>query len=691
MFAAAAFAAANTLPAFALNQRETVAAVGTHAAPILNGTIGESWRGGSHVSLAWDLPNGRPAREATDVYLLVDTHTLYVAFDATQHGPIIAGQRANNIGEGSDDEVHVTIWPAGNNGFRYDFISTPLGTRYQYSTENDAYTPQWTAGARLRDDGYSVTMAIPLDAMRIDPQVPWSLQLWRTESKSGEQYVWSHAAGQTSPQDSSYAGKLTGISAFVKAKLPKPRVGVYALGQLASAAGGGDTSRVGLDAALPFTPTASALVTIHPDFSNVEVDQQTIAPTAFTRTYAEVRPFFNQGSNLYQNTSCYGCPGIQPLYTPNVPTPRRGFAIEGVQGPLSFGTYSAIGDGRSDQASGLGLRTDDHRFFLGETSTWTNIAASAGAAPIHDTATTFTGSFNDHRHWQAYVDYGFDRGTNVLAAAQGQYEDAGVAWYTKDDFDAFTMRKLGTYYSPVDGYVQLPDIAGYSGQINHTFRFASRSLLSEVDLNLFVDNYESSTRGTNLFDADENLYAVFKNRFDVGIGTGGSGAAVIGDVLRPYNQDGIRIDYDRNKPTQDTLLFGTGHYAAGYLNAWTRIGAVPIAKRAVVTVEADDTNWTGDGLVLKQWLERAGVTWTLSSDSTFAFGVRKIIGAPPPSGPTPLTATATAVNQVNLSMSLAIHQRSNELYFAYGDPNQVTTLPAFIVKFIHYFGAQKGT
>ena len=37
------------------------------------------------------------------------------------------------------------------------------------------------------------------------------------------------------------------------------------------------------------------------------------------------------------------------------------------------------------------------------------------------------------------------------------------------------------------------------------------------------------------------------------------------------------------------------------------------------------------------------------------------------------------------------HVGQDELYLVYGDPNQLNTLPAFIVKFVHYFGAQKGT
>lgn len=33
----------------------------------------------------------------------------------------------------------------------------------------------------------------------------------------------------------------------------------------------------------------------------------------------------------------------------------------------------------------------------------------------------------------------------------------------------------------------------------------------------------------------------------------------------------------------------------------------------------------------------------------------------------------------------------DELYLVYGDPNQLSTLPALIFKFVHYFGADTGT
>ena len=131
---------------------------------------------------------------------------------------------------------------------------------------------------------------------------------------------------------------------------PKPRVGVYGLGALGSPASGLTTSRAGADFSLPITQTASLFGTVHPDFSNVEVDQSTISPTAFPRFFTEVRPFFTQANNYFDNFDCDACPGLSNLYSPNIPTPREGFAAAGHQGQLQFAAFDAVGDGRSDAA-----------------------------------------------------------------------------------------------------------------------------------------------------------------------------------------------------------------------------------------------------------------------------------------------------------------------------------------------------
>ena len=66
-----------------------------------------------------------------------------------------------------------------------------------------------------------------------------------------------------------------------------------------------------------------------------------------------MRPFFTQAASFYNQFNCNACPNIQSLYTPAIPTPAQGYAVEGKQGQFGFASFDAIGDNRNDIASAL--------------------------------------------------------------------------------------------------------------------------------------------------------------------------------------------------------------------------------------------------------------------------------------------------------------------------------------------------
>jgi hypothetical protein len=49
------------------------------------------------------------------------------------------------------------------------------------------------------------------------------------------------------------------------------------------------------------------------------------------------------------------------------------------------------------------------------------------------------------------------------------------------------------------------------------------------------------------------------------------------------------------------------------------------------------------------------------------------------------------VNATNLSFGFSRRFAHDEVYAVYGDASQLTTYPAMQLKWIHYFGAEKGT
>lgn len=656
----------------------TAIAVPQGAAPPLDGT--QPWPDAATLSLGWDFTNGKPATEPTSVALTSDGHQLYVRFDVTQREPLVATQHVNDNGDGTDDEVSVYVWPSGGNGFRYQFSATPNGTHYQYSTENAIYAPTWTSIGHPKPGGYVVSMAIPLSALRADGRGTWLAQFTRFTQRAGATDEWTHGSGQAQTASSVFAGRLTGFTAGAHART-QPRVGLYGLGEVAGQSVGGSTSRMGADIAVPITATSSLVAAIHPDFSNVEVDQQTIAPTAFTRYYNEVRPFFSQSAANIYSGNCSGCPNLLELYTPAIPTPRDGYALEGTQGAFRFGAFDAVGDGRDDTAETIDYTTPNRHFQAWETR------VTSDSPELHDDTELLAASYDTLTHYNAYFEYGNDSGTQVLDGANAQRYDGGGAYYSKDDYDSFTLRKIGEYYNPYDGLISLTDIAGYSGQLNHTFQFGPTKRIQTLALSAFVDRYAGTSGGTDLTDGNVSAAVTTKTKFSLTATTGFSYVRLPGDILRPANQQGVTLAYQAGTALADQLVGTAGRFGDGYLSTIDRDGAFRLAKRTTFSFNLDSTDWHGDsGLRETQWLERGGLTFDLGPRSSLTFGARKIVGTPPPFGTMPVFENGT-----NLSFGYSLRRPHDEVYLVYGDASQFTTRPALTLKLIHYFGAEKGT
>ena len=472
------------------------------------------------------------------------------------------------------------------------------------------------------------------------------------------------------------------MTASSSAAKTKPRAGIYVLGQAGAPSAGGSTSRMGADIAIPVTQTTSFIAAIHPDFSNVETDQQTIAPTTFARFYSEVRPFFAQGASYYDNQSCYGCQGWSELYTPAIPTPRDGYQIEGKTGPFTYGVLDAVGLGRIDDAQSLNYTTKNDDVNLSYTR------VDSEQPDLNDLTNVVSAQFSNQKNIVGYVTAGVETGTNVLEPGRAKRFDAGIAYSTKDDFDAFTMRSVGSQWNPVDGFTAVNDIAGYSAQANHTFHL--NGPISTVSVFQYIDKYAGSDGfGTNVYDTETQGTVAFKNNLQVQGNIGVDMFRVQHDPDLHFDTlQGARVDYLINTPQQSTFNYQIGRYGDGWLFAIDRIAGIRIARRATLSLEGYNTAWIGDRGRNDQWLDRANVTFDINHTTSFSIGARKLIGTPPPYPglPAPLYTNAT-----NLTFAFSRRRAHDDIFLVYGDPNTLSTTPALILKYVHYFGADRGT
>lgn len=667
-----------------------------------------AWPVPSALTLGWDVAESRPALDSTQVRVAADGHFLYVRFDAEQREPVVATQHGDDTitggSQGSngslswsdDDAVWVDLWPTGPAGFAYQFEANPIGAHNESSSENAAFAPHWVSRGVVRAGGYTVTMAIPIAVVHGARSGTWRAQFVRFVRATGAENVWSYAPGQTNPDDAARAGAI-GLVLAGKAPLPAPRAAVYALGALTSRDAGGSTSRVGADISIPVTPTAAFFTALHPDYSNVELDQQTIAPSVYQRQYTEVRPFFTQAASFYNNFNCDACSGGHTtLYTPAIPTFAQGYAFEGKQGPAAFAAFDAIGNDRRDSAGVFDFTSDDTRWRASiqhVTADLRNVVDASNEAGVQ---------WSDLKYLSAYANFSNETGTTVPSPGSATAFDIG-AGYGSPHFAFYgAERRVGQSLDPIDGYVAHPGIAGYAVYGARIWTFAPSSAFASMGISGFLDRYQGPSGGQAQSDNQVLIDVLTKSAWDLQLFSG-SDYWRFADTLSPISQNGgFSLTYHSGLQTNDSANFPahgtsatptqieyiTGAYGSGRLDTWFRTSTLRAGEKGTVTLTLDDTSQSlrsGTGNV--QWFDGVAYTYQLNRESSFAIGLRSVMGDPPqPNGGGNCVGRCS-----NVSIAYHLALRDDEFYLAYGNPNTLTTVPQAILKAIFYVGGQKGT
>jgi Domain of unknown function (DUF5916) len=675
------------------------------ATPSMNGTVDDSWAKATKLELTNDFTFKRAVEEPTTVYVAQDGAFLDVAFVVSQKESQTSAQETNSSSVLGDDFVGVYLSPQGSSGISYSFQANPHGARYQTSSENTAYSPQWTAVGKGTKTGYVVTMRIPLGIIRSGGSTAWKAQFSRATVATGSLAEWTYNAHSQGPTDPTYEGTLTGIGAAATAQSaarPKPRIGVYGLSESTSKENGGSTSRVGMDFALPITPTASFVGALHPDYSNVEIDQQTIAPSAFARQYAEVRPFFTQAASYFNgHVSCSNCP--QTLYTPAIPTFAQGYAIEGTQGHLSFGAFDALADGRQDNAQSINYNYMDQNNNFGFSAQRVGVTYE-GVSDV--TSTESIGYLDPNTHFLEYLNLGQDRGTNVTDPAKGNYFESGVGYADATTTSVLNLQSIGAQFNPVDGFVSQTNIDGYEWFSTKTLNFSPTATVRDMTLQVFYARYNNDINQVSQTDANGTLMIDFKDLLTLHAYLGTTGTRIFDGEFLPFQSNGAMLGYRMSTATPTYVSYSGGSYFHGSLNSWVYLTTLPVMKKVHLSLETDEnqygTTWPGE-VTTRQWLERAGLDWQFNRSASFDVGVRRIIGPNLPNAFQPLVYNSPYicfnnpynpgcnVNASNVTLAYHFLTAKNEFYIVYGDANNISTEPALFLKWIRYIGAEKGT
>ncbi|HEX7020483.1 MAG TPA: DUF5916 domain-containing protein [Gemmatimonadaceae bacterium] len=319
--AALQLAALSPKPAIRAANAPTVAtAVAARSAPVIDGRDDDPvWRTAPVFS---DFHEFVPHVDAapsmrTEFRVAYDEHDLYAfvrMFDP--HPDSIMHALSRRDTRGPSDQIKLIIDSYGDHRSGYEFAVNPDGVKRDYSISNDeqeddSWNGVWDVATRVDSAGWTAEFRIPLSQLRYAPAASYTFGfgVWRDIERHIERDAWP-AYSPTHNGLVSQLGQLTGITGITTARraeltpyvvtrnVQQPRTdGRFAVSEQNTAGG---------DLKLGLTPNVTLDATVNPDFGQVEADPAVLNLSAFETFFQEQRPFFVEGTGLYQfQLNCY--------------------------------------------------------------------------------------------------------------------------------------------------------------------------------------------------------------------------------------------------------------------------------------------------------------------------------------------------------------------------------------------------
>ena len=270
---------------------------------------------------------GAPATEPTEVRVLYDDHNLYVAVLARDAEPSrVVGRirQRDKILEptgfddsyefAGDDAVAVLLDPFRDRRNAVVFATNPNGAEFDalITDESGAFNADWrgvwTVRAQRGPEGWSAELAIPFRSLRYPSgsrTEGWGFNVWRVVRRKNEETLWT-AWSRTGGgfRRVSQAGRLEGLAGLPRSgmNLEVKPYGLAGFSQEPRSGGGlgarGETG-VGLDAKWEARPGLVLDATVHPDFAQVEADEERVNLTRFDLFFPEKRDFFLENAGVF--------------------------------------------------------------------------------------------------------------------------------------------------------------------------------------------------------------------------------------------------------------------------------------------------------------------------------------------------------------------------------------------------------
>ena len=217
---------------------------------------------------------------------------------------------------GPSDQIKIIVDSYGDKRTGFEFAVNPDGVKRDFAisddgNEDDSWNGIWDVGVQVDSLGWTAEFRIPLSQLRYNraERHRFGFGVWRDIERYRERSSWPLWSPKR-PGLTSQLGVLTGLDSITTAR--RLEVTPYAVTKNVQRAMSASQFRrdqqlsFGGDLKFGITPNVTLDATVNPDFGQVESDPAVLNLSAFETFLSERRPFFVEGTALYQfSLNCY--------------------------------------------------------------------------------------------------------------------------------------------------------------------------------------------------------------------------------------------------------------------------------------------------------------------------------------------------------------------------------------------------
>ncbi|MDA7736348.1 carbohydrate binding family 9 domain-containing protein [Flavobacteriaceae bacterium] len=306
------------------------------------------------------------ATQFSEARVSFDDENLYIAiifFNNSTQGKYVVESLKRDFSFGKNDNFLVAIDPFNNQNTGFAFGLNAYGaqwdgTMYDGRSVDLNWDTKWYSEVQFDEEKWVCEIAIPFKSIRYNEEITeWGINFSRLDLKASEKSSWAPVPRQFPSVTLAYAGALVWDS-----PPPKQSSNVSLIPYLSNNLNSQDnatpnnTFKVGGDLKYSLTSALNLDVTVNPDFSQAEVDQQVTNLDRFELFFPERRQFFLENGDLFSN---FGYTTIRPFFSRRI---GLNVPIQGgirLSGNLNENWRIGIMDIQTRQDEGLNLAAEN--------------------------------------------------------------------------------------------------------------------------------------------------------------------------------------------------------------------------------------------------------------------------------------------------------------------------------------------